>query len=102
MVVMTANELIMMEHPAITSYTWPLSTEERAGLGVVSLADYDYLLGVLVRVNNLPSFIPPEVGRLVVYQVTNESGNALSGQFSYKKLELHDCSEFLEQEQIYA
>ena len=64
MIVVQTKSMIEMDDPKIISYTRPLTRQEKIKHKPVNFDEEGFLFGFITFVNDWPSWIPPEVGKI--------------------------------------
>ena len=90
--VVQLKQMFMLESPTISSFTLPLSEQERNEQGKMNFAEEEFFLGVYPMINKQVREIPPEVGSLRAY-------SWVVGK-KRRQLELFDCANFITQKQL--
>ena len=78
-----------MDDPKIISYARPLTSQEKIEQKPVNFAEEGFLVGFIILVNDWPSWIPPEVGRIRASRVLDKWG------YQREELKLHNLDQFM-------
>ena len=96
LLVVAVQETLLMEDPEITSFARPLSKQEKQELGSISFAKSGQLMGLLAKINDQFTLIPPEIGRLAAYAEYRSFDNTTQSAVR-EEIQLQDCQKFLSQ-----